>query len=159
MHLKIHKVLLTDSSAVYDVVMHGTGDGQIYQIPCYTQDDAEALLRGFAKLLEDHTLEAVTITDEKPEDDRCRPHATFNTIRADEVAECWDGVGTELYATLWNKIVPLQKEIPNIEDSGPHDHIGYESLAAHWHVLSLADQIELNALAQSEERRRFFDSE
>jgi hypothetical protein len=70
MHLKIHKVLLTDSSAVYDVVLGGTGAGQIYQIPCYTQDDAEAFLRGFAKLIEDHTLEAVTIETEsrKPAD-------------------------------------------------------------------------------------------
>ena len=69
-----------------------------------------------------------------------KPHPTFATIRADEVAECWEGVGTALYAKLWNEIVPLQKSIPNIEDSGPHDHVGFENLAAHWHLLTPGEQ-------------------
>lgn len=76
-----------------------------------------------------------------------KPHNTFTTYRADEVAETWDGVGQELYAKLWNAIVPRQKPIPNLEDSGPHDHVGFENLAAHWHLLTETEQEHLNNLA------------
>lgn len=76
-----------------------------------------------------------------------KPHEAFNYSRADEVAECWDGISKELYSKLWNEIVILQKPIPNLEDSGPHDHIGFENLASHWDILSEAEQIFLNDLA------------
>jgi hypothetical protein len=45
----------------------------------------------------------------------------------------------------------LQKPIPNLEDSGPHDHVGHENLAAHWHHLSADEQAHLNALADKQE--------
>lgn len=61
------------------------------------------------------------------------------TTRADEVAETWDGVYSVpgLYEALW--VLP-QNEIPNIEDSGPHDHIGHDNLAQYWDKLSLDHQ-------------------
>lgn len=69
------------------------------------------------------------------------------TIRADEVAECWDGVIAVpgLYEALWG--LP-QTPIPNIEDSGPADHVGHDNLAAQWGKLSdehKAALIELEA--------------
>lgn len=76
-----------------------------------------------------------------------KPHDSFEYHRADEVAECWEGVPEALYLKLWNDIVPLQKAIPNLEDSGPHDHIGHENLASHWHMLNQAEQAFLNDLA------------
>lgn len=76
-----------------------------------------------------------------------RPNDAFRYIRADEVAECWEGVSKELYAALWNKVVAVQKEIPNIEDNGPADVVGYENLAEHWGLLTEVEQTELNALA------------
>jgi hypothetical protein len=76
-----------------------------------------------------------------------KPHMEFELCRADEVAECWDGISEELYLKLWNEIVILQKPIPNLEDSGPHDHIGFESLAEHWHLLTDDEQVYLNDLA------------
>lgn len=78
-----------------------------------------------------------------------KPNSTFETIRADEVAECWEGVPEELYLKLWNVIVPLQRPIPNLEDSGPHDHIGHENLAAHWRHLTNSEQELLNKLADA----------
>ena len=79
-----------------------------------------------------------------------KPDSTFKYIRADEVAECWDGVGDDLYCKLWNEIVPLQKPIPNIEDSGPADHVGHANLAAHWELLTEQEQLHLNALAKKQ---------
>ena len=79
------------------------------------------------------------------------PNDVFNYTRADEVAECWNGVGHDLYAKLWNEIVPLQKPIANLEDSGPADHVGHENLASHWHLLTEAEQTHLNALAAKED--------
>jgi hypothetical protein len=77
-----------------------------------------------------------------------KPNDTFKYIRADEVAECWEGVSEDLYFALW-RIVPHQKSIPNLEDSGPHDHVGHENLAAHWHRLTEEEQAELNKLAEA----------
>jgi hypothetical protein len=83
---------------------------------------------------------------------KIKPHPTFETIRADEVAECWDGVSKDLYFALWNKIVPHQKSIPQeiLEDSGPHDHIGRENLASHWDKLTEEEQTLLNELADKQ---------
>jgi hypothetical protein len=80
-----------------------------------------------------------------------KPHDSFEYHRADEVAECWDGIGKELYLKLWNEIVIIQENIPNLEDSGPHDHVGFENLASHWHLLTEAEQIYLNELAEKRE--------
>lgn len=78
-----------------------------------------------------------------------KPHEAFEYSRADEVAECWDGIGEDLYVKLWNEIVILQKPIPNLEDSGPHDHVGFENLASHWSLLTEEEQLRLNALAEA----------
>lgn len=75
------------------------------------------------------------------------PHPSLTHIRADEIAECWDGVPEELYSKLWNTIVPLQSAIPNLEDSGPYDHVGHENVASHWHHLTEDEQKLLNELA------------
>jgi hypothetical protein len=59
-----------------------------------------------------------------------KPNLIFNYWRADEVAECMEGVSdTDLYATLWRDIVPLQSEE-----------------AKYWHLLSETDQALLNEL-------------
>lgn len=76
-----------------------------------------------------------------------KPHPSYRTMRADEVAECWPCT-ERLYQNLWNDVVPYQREIPNLEDTGPADHVGFENLAAHWHRLSPEDHKELNAIAE-----------
>ena len=81
-----------------------------------------------------------------------RPHKCFEVYRADEVAECWDGVPDALYKTLWGVIVPNQKDIPNLEDNGPGDVVGWECLASHWARLTEDEQRELNKLAESQPR-------
>jgi hypothetical protein len=80
-----------------------------------------------------------------------KPHRYFEIHRADEVAECWDGVPEELYLKLWNVVVPRQREIPNIEDNGPGDVVGWENLAAHWKLLTEDEQKILNGLASKKE--------
>lgn len=79
-----------------------------------------------------------------------KPHSSYRYMRADEVAECWP-CSKELYIALWNKVVPHQKEIPNLEDTGPADHIGFENLAAHWSKLTQEEQAELNKLAKAQD--------
>lgn len=75
-----------------------------------------------------------------------QPNAAFKYLRADEVAECWAGITDELYRALWNKCVSKQKPLPNLDDSGPYDHVGAESLASHWHRLTPEEQTLLNSL-------------
>ena len=70
-----------------------------------------------------------------------KPNLIFNHWRADEVAECMDGVTDELYATLWNDIVPQQSE--EFQETPER---GFEALAKYWHLLSESDQALLNEL-------------
>jgi hypothetical protein len=82
-----------------------------------------------------------------------KSHHLFTLWRADEVAECLEGVPTELYQRLWNDFVALQKPIPNIEDTGPADHIGYECLAKYWDRLLEEEQRKLNELAAAHDEK------
>lgn len=85
------------------------------------------------------------------------PNAAFKYLTADQVAECWEGVPEPLYLALWNKVVPFQSLPPNIEDSGPFDHVGHENLASHWHRLAPEEQSQLNALAEARARDDLLD--
>ena len=80
-----------------------------------------------------------------------KPNPCFEYLRADEVAECWDGIPSELYRSLWT-IASKQKPIPNLEDSGPMDHVGHENLAAHWKDLTKEEQKTLNRLAEARDK-------
>ena len=72
-----------------------------------------------------------------------KPNLIFNYWRADEVAECMEGVSdTDLYATLWRDIVPLQ----SADDFRETRESGFESLANYWHLLSESDQALLNEI-------------
>jgi hypothetical protein len=78
------------------------------------------------------------------------PNAAFKYTRPDEVAECWDGVGEELYKVLWN-LMSYVPAIPNIEDSGPSDHVGHGNLADLWAHLSADEAEKLNKLAEAKD--------
>jgi len=82
-----------------------------------------------------------------------KPHPFFNVVRADEVAECWDGVTDELYKRLWSVLVPQQRPIPNIEDNGPADVVGIGCVAENWGLLTEEEQSLLNTLAAAQEER------
>lgn len=77
-----------------------------------------------------------------------KANEAFKYVRADEVAECWDGVSDSLYQSLWNKVVANMPPMPNLEDFGPADMVGVHNLAQFWHLLSEEEQTELNALAE-----------
>jgi predicted transcriptional regulator len=72
-----------------------------------------------------------------------KPHDLFNYRRADEVAECMEGVTEALYSTLWSDIVPHQSE-----EFQETPEAGFEALANHWRLLSEEDQLLLNAIAE-----------
>lgn len=78
------------------------------------------------------------------------PHSWLTSIRPDEVAECWEGVDGELYAVLW-KAMDAVPPIPNIEDSGPMDHVGYGSVASVWGQFDDKTKAQLNELARKEQ--------
>lgn len=78
-----------------------------------------------------------------------KPHSAFSYHRPDEVAECWDGVSDALYKALWSLVKHVPK-IPNIEDSGPADHVGHGSVASLWGHVSEEHAIALNELAEKE---------
>ena len=71
-----------------------------------------------------------------------KPNDIYNYWRADDVAECMEGITDELYSTLWNDIVPLQ----SVDDFRETRESGFEALANYWHLLSESDQALLNEL-------------
>ena len=74
----------------------------------------------------------------------------FKYWRADQIAECMDCVPEHLYSTLWNDIVPMQEEPDTFEDVGRLDADGRSSITLYWHLLSQADQVLLNSIADSQ---------
>ena len=60
MKIKILETVLTDMSKVYDVVIR-TEAGEIMQLACVTEADADALMVGLAGLIEAHTNDVVEV--------------------------------------------------------------------------------------------------
>ena len=81
------------------------------------------------------------------------PHDLFKYWRADQVAECMDGVTDALYLTLWDQIIPHQSD-----ESQETPEPGRESLSKYWHLLSETDQTLLNTLAADHEAKKFYDT-
>lgn len=91
------------------------------------------------------------------------PHRALTLTSPDEVAECWSGVvGRDasgkadftLYAALWaamDKAQPLSCFI-DIEDSGPGDALGINSVSAFWSSFSDEQRRKLNELAEINSR-------
>jgi len=79
------------------------------------------------------------------------PHEVLRYITPDTVAECWNGVfGTgDLYEKLWECVDHYDNSYrENIEDIGPHDVIGVNSVASFWDRFSDEHKACLNNLAE-----------
>ncbi len=79
------------------------------------------------------------------------PHLIFEVVTPDQVAECWDGVFKNelvpnLYEQLWDRIEDYGK-VENMEDIGPADLIGVNSVKRFWDKFTPEAQMELNRLA------------
>lgn len=74
-----------------------------------------------------------------------QPHDWFDIVRPDQVAECWDGVGDDLYRALWASMSDM-KPLAH-EDCGPADVIGLNSVASVWSRFTPEQQTRLNQLA------------
>jgi len=75
-----------------------------------------------------------------------QPNDLFKYWRADQVAECMEGVTDALYITLWSDIVPLQEVMTFQETSRalrPRRPFFYN----YWHLLSESNQRLLNTIA------------
>ena len=45
-----------------------------------------------------------------------KPHSSFNYVRPDEVAECWDGVTPTLYQSLWDCVESYSGPAPEVSE-------------------------------------------
>jgi len=93
---------------------------------------------------------------------KIKPHAALTYIRPDEVAECWDGVtAAGLYDPLWDCVPAYDKAyMENIEDIGPHDVVGINSVKQFWARFSDEDKVKLNTLAEEQDaKQRRWESE
>ncbi len=79
------------------------------------------------------------------------PHPALSVVTPDQVAECWDGVIAQegLYETLWSLTEHYDNaHLEVIEDIGPGDVVGINSVASFWDRLDEQTQERLNKLAQ-----------
>ena len=85
-----------------------------------------------------------------------KPANIFSYLRPDEVAECWNGVIKDgdfsLYDALWNALdgAPALGDVIDIENSGPDDAIGINSVASLWGKFSEDQQARLNQIAAAQ---------
>ena len=79
------------------------------------------------------------------------PPATIFTIWSpDSVAECMDGVSDDMYKRLWE----LTAHVPRLSaDDETPDSQFKQALSTVWHLLTPAEQAELNFLAVQHEAR------
>lgn len=78
-----------------------------------------------------------------------KPHESLKYHTPDAVAECWNGVIAVpgLYGALWDCVDQYDKF--DIEDCGPSDVVGLNSVAQFWDRFSTDHQTALNRLAAS----------
>jgi hypothetical protein len=82
-----------------------------------------------------------------------KAHLALKYITPDEVAECWEGVDEELYSALWGCVPKYDnKWRENIEDMGPYDVIGVNSVSKFWSSFSMHHKRQLNNLAVRSEK-------
>jgi hypothetical protein len=78
-----------------------------------------------------------------------RPHAAFNIIRPDEVAECWEGVlAAGLYQPLWDCVNDYTAPSPEMSEEPCW---GMDCVADFWDRFSPEQQHQLNQLAERHE--------
>ena len=82
---------------------------------------------------------------------KIEPHAAFDIIRPDEVAECWDGVlaAGDLYETLWACVNSYTAPSP---EQSEEPCWGMDCVADFWDRFSPEQQQQLNQLAERNDR-------
>lgn len=80
-----------------------------------------------------------------------KPHFSFTLWTPDEVAECLEGVPTEIYQALWDIVPHYRCKLTNAEREEPTP--GTDCLADHWDRLTPEHQAKLNELAEIADRR------
>ncbi len=84
-----------------------------------------------------------------------RMHEGLEYIRPDEMAECVDGVLAVpgLYEALWQSMDDMKPlgELIDMEESGPGDAVGLNSIASVWGKFSDDHKLALNALSKKAE--------
>lgn len=80
------------------------------------------------------------------------PEGLFKVWSPDEVAECLDGVGDDLYRALW-ALVPLYQDEPRSEVP---DDFARRALARFWDHLDRDTHLRLNELAVAHDRELGF---
>lgn len=82
---------------------------------------------------------------------KIKPNSWFQTIRPDEVAECWDGVlSSGLYEPLWQCVDHYKGPSP---EESEEPCIGMNCVADFWHRFSPDKQQLLNQLADRNDLR------
>lgn len=72
------------------------------------------------------------------------PHDLFTVWSPDAVAECMDGVSDDLYRRLW----ALTADVPSLTEFDETPDCQFKrALSVVWHLLTPAEQVQLNTLA------------
>ena len=79
-----------------------------------------------------------------------KPHSYFNTIRPDEVAECWDGILAVpgLYRALWDCVSDYKAPSPEVSEEPCH---GMDTVADFWDRFADDHKAALNAAAEAKD--------
>ena len=76
------------------------------------------------------------------------PHSTFEFIRPDEVAECWDGIPDDLYRALWRCVDHFKGPTP---EEAEEPIYGQNAVEDFWHLFTDEEKTALNAAAEAQD--------
>jgi hypothetical protein len=76
-----------------------------------------------------------------------KPHQTFDIVRPDEVAECWDGIGTDLYRSLWACVNSYKAPSPEESEEPCY---GMDCVADFWDRFTDDEKAALNEAAAAQ---------
>lgn len=75
-------------------------------------------------------------------------HGSFEAIRPDEVAECWDGIDNELYRSLWRCVDSYTGPTPEESEEPVY---GLNSVSDFWDRFTDDEKRALNDAARAQE--------
>ena len=76
------------------------------------------------------------------------PHSTFEFIRPDEVAECWDGISDDLYRALWRCVDHFKGPTP---EEAEEPIYGQNAVEEFWDRFTDEEKTALNAAAEAQD--------
>mgnify|MGYP003152711673 CR=1 FL=1 len=80
-----------------------------------------------------------------------KPHENAQYVSCDQMAECYDGVSSELYQRLWEALQNAEETVPaeNCGSSYEYRECNKTRVADHWDFFTEDERVQINAVIEA----------